>query len=475
MRLLASNRVNRKHFCFIALRRKLFFIRSSDPFFSWLTLKQGSSGRRHVQSDQEFHLIASNGDTLELTGNTLIGRSHECDIVLTGGHPSRRHAQLELENGLMYVQDLRSANGTFVNRIQIHSRQLLVDGDRLAFGLTNFMFSHRTPKAIEAEPTDPDATRLLAPEDLARSHRTRFVLRNYQSDTVHELLGPTVLGRLPEMTEGITLVLDNPGVSSTHARLTPRADGVLVEDLDSGNGTFVNDVRVMGSVLAKADDTLRFHLLELSLEDTQPKLSEEMASPHNKDLEPESEPEIGRKGGTVMLPINPNLPPLWDERPTEGTAMLNPSERAELAQNRPAISHENLGRKLDAATLLILSGGEAGRPIKLNCQGDVNYWNIGRNPNTYDLSIVLDDPSVSDLHAKLICREGRWKIIDQMSTNALFINGKRHSSAYLRSSDHIRIGRIDSMLLLPDEPTDGLPAATLGWLSRLLKRLGERE
>ena len=52
-----------------------------------------------------------------------------------------------------------------------------------------------------------------------------------------ELDGPIELGRGTD--SGLALV-DDPLVSSRHARLTPVDEGVLVEDVGSRNGTYVN-------------------------------------------------------------------------------------------------------------------------------------------------------------------------------------------------------------------------------------------
>ncbi len=60
-------------------------------------------------------------------------------------------------------------------------------------------------------------------------------------------------------------VLDVALVSRVHCRLTSQADGALVvEDLDSTNGTFVNDKRVRRAVLSTGD-RLRVGRIELSV------------------------------------------------------------------------------------------------------------------------------------------------------------------------------------------------------------------
>jgi pSer/pThr/pTyr-binding forkhead associated (FHA) protein len=61
-------------------------------------------------------------------------------------------------------------------------------------------------------------------------------------------------------------ILDAALVSRVHCRLTTDARGDLtVEDLDSTNGTFVNDRRVNGRAALSAGDRLRVGRVELSV------------------------------------------------------------------------------------------------------------------------------------------------------------------------------------------------------------------
>ena len=50
------------------------------------------------------------------------------------------------------------------------------------------------------------------------------------------------------------MVVDEPSVSRTHARLEPRPDGVYrIVDLGSSNGTFVNGVRLQSGPVHNGD------------------------------------------------------------------------------------------------------------------------------------------------------------------------------------------------------------------------------
>lgn len=76
----------------------------------------------------------------------------------------------------------------------------------------------------------------------------------------YPLQGPVTIGRSPECD----IHINDLGLSRVHARLVPGEDGVHIEDLDSTNGTFLNDRRVMKERARKGDeigfDKLRFRL-----------------------------------------------------------------------------------------------------------------------------------------------------------------------------------------------------------------------
>lgn len=59
-------------------------------------------------------------------------------------------------------------------------------------------------------------------------------------------------------------VVDAPLVSRLHCRLTLQQDGLLVEDLESTNGTFVNGERVTKLVM-RTGDALRVGRVEFSV------------------------------------------------------------------------------------------------------------------------------------------------------------------------------------------------------------------
>lgn len=67
----------------------------------------------------------------------VIGRAAECDISLAAAHLSRRHAQLQIIDGMLFVKDLESANGTFLNGKRVAEARVK-RGDELRFDALTF-------------------------------------------------------------------------------------------------------------------------------------------------------------------------------------------------------------------------------------------------------------------------------------------------------------------------------------------------
>ena len=70
---------------------------------------------------------------LRMDREIVIGRSSDLDMVLVEDMVSRKHAKITTENGDIYIQDLGSTNGTFVNGEKI-TQNRLKEGDRILVG-----------------------------------------------------------------------------------------------------------------------------------------------------------------------------------------------------------------------------------------------------------------------------------------------------------------------------------------------------
>lgn len=72
-----------------------------------------------------------------INGTVVVGRSPDCDLSFSYDRLSRRHAELEENGGTLFVKDLESSNGTYVNGNKVSHKQLhagdVVSFDKLSF------------------------------------------------------------------------------------------------------------------------------------------------------------------------------------------------------------------------------------------------------------------------------------------------------------------------------------------------------
>ena len=72
-------------------------------------------------------------------GETVMGRSPGTDLQLQDVGVSRSHARMTAAGGKVFVEDLNSANGTFLNGDRIASVRQLQDGDKITLGSTTVL------------------------------------------------------------------------------------------------------------------------------------------------------------------------------------------------------------------------------------------------------------------------------------------------------------------------------------------------
>lgn len=78
------------------------------------------------------------GQEITIERDLLVGRHQTADLILQAAEISRKHAALLLKDQVLWVQDLGSSNGTFVNDERVTTEQLLKDGDIVQFASIKF-------------------------------------------------------------------------------------------------------------------------------------------------------------------------------------------------------------------------------------------------------------------------------------------------------------------------------------------------
>jgi pSer/pThr/pTyr-binding forkhead associated (FHA) protein len=116
---------------------------------------------------------------LGLQPEIVVGRSSDLDMVLVEDMVSRRHARLSCSDAQIFIEDLGSTNGTFVNGEKI-ARASLKEGDRVLIG-TSIL------KVVALDPTAPMPRRAEMPS-AARAAQTRTMTGSIDEIPLPDLL-----------------------------------------------------------------------------------------------------------------------------------------------------------------------------------------------------------------------------------------------------------------------------------------------
>lgn len=137
----------------------------------------------------------------------------------------------------------------------------------------------------------------------------------------------------------------------------------------------------------------------------------------------------------------------------QGTRLFSAEELRQFAREAAPVL---LGRASAASPVLEgANGALLGRRLSLRA----GRQTIGRRG---DNDIVLDDLSVSASHAWIMNQQGHYVIMNTLSTNGTFVNGKRIHEAKLRHGDRVRFGQLEFTFLTRER---GAGASRRRWLA----------
>lgn len=240
------------------------------------------------------------------------------------------------------------------------------------------------------------------------------------------------------------ITIDDPRISRAHAILRVAEGRLTVEDLGSANGTQVNGIAVSGETGLGDGDTLTFdkHSFVVVLANGGGDDDATVVGRADADAtvvsapEPEPEPEPRAQPQAEPAPGPSDLPGSWiDSGTSDSTRVLSLDAIAESESERVSID-----RASDLPHLILLSAsGQGGEALELQpgAGSEPDVWEIGRDPAC---EIAIDEPSVSARHAQLIHQDGRWRLVNLVSANGIFVNGEKRLTAYLADGDEVRLG-----------------------------------
>jgi len=241
-----------------------------------------------------------------------------------------------------------------------------------------------------------------------------------------------VLGRQAECD----LQLTEGHASRKHAKFSFAEDAVWLEDLNSANGTFVNGAKITGKVKLASGDRLRFDVEEFDFR--VPSAAPAVDDGKTQYREPASAVVDAASSGMYKRPG------AWADPDAMGdgankTKFIDPAQLKQMINNAPAAAVNTAA--IDGPHLHVVSGSRAGLNIKLTVgESGVREWIIGSQA---DREVQFQDSGVSALHAKVVNEGERWKVLDQMSANGTYVNGKRSNVSYLTAGDRVRFGPVE--------------------------------
>jgi DNA segregation ATPase FtsK/SpoIIIE, S-DNA-T family len=179
------------------------------------------------------------GTELAVDDELLIGRAASEEAGRLGDDPelSRRHARLTRgRRDALEIEDLGSSNGTWVNNERIEEPRVLRVGDLVRVGQTELAVTNAEGRIPETTLIGTPAV-VMVPEEL-------IVLEGRAKGKRLTLADELVIGRAES---GDGRLDDDPELSRRHARVFRDGGRIVIEDLGSANGTFVNGERLRGA------------------------------------------------------------------------------------------------------------------------------------------------------------------------------------------------------------------------------------
>lgn len=152
---------------------------------------------------------------------------------------SRQHAKISFDGKDYWIEDAGSSNGTFLNGVRVTRRERLRHLDVVALGrYTDLIFVRKTGETPRTTRNGIKAASLEALDGAEAG--TRWPIPR----------GSVTIGRAPSNN----VVSDSQLVSKIHARLECTGVNLVLTDLHSNNGTFVDGEKIVEARILKDGD-----------------------------------------------------------------------------------------------------------------------------------------------------------------------------------------------------------------------------
>lgn len=209
---------------------------------------------------------------------TRMGREPGSEVAIApnAANVSRRHAEIRRQDGQYILVDLGSFNGTFLNGRRVGGAERLNDNDLIELGPAGPKFHFRAPTIPDSQriaqlaqsggqSPAPSGAFLSQPNHTIVAHAERGSLKNSARSSQASPNEPQVyLQRAfdkSQLTIGrgdeCDVRLDGLLISNHHGRISQTTAGLIIEDLNSTNGTYVNGERIVGRRYLAPEDVIQ--------------------------------------------------------------------------------------------------------------------------------------------------------------------------------------------------------------------------
>ena len=185
--------------------------------------------------------------------NLILGRDENCQVQISDKIVSHQHAQLIFCEEGLFIQDLSSSNGTYLNRIKLNNNELtrLNLNDKIQFSISDKIMISVTEFSTQEEAVYSDS-----------------IISKFKSKNI------VVLGRDKNVCD---IVIDNPTISRKHATIVKKKGAYIISDEGSTNGVFINGRKIRRSVTITKSDVIFIGSHKISLEEGVSDLNEQLA------------------------------------------------------------------------------------------------------------------------------------------------------------------------------------------------------
>lgn len=208
-----------------------------------------------------YQLILSGEEIASQTINVeeetmIVGRGEGVGLRIETQAVSRQHARLNWDGNQLWVEDLASSNGTFLNGQRVTARQSLKGGDEIRLGRRVRILVRVAGETVDASA----AQTLFDAEPVEDKSAPSTIISQAEQAILFEDKDVITVGRASDND----IILNMPIVSRYHARVTRRAGRLKLEDLQTPNGTFVNGRRI-SSVWLEEGDAVRIGMVRFEV------------------------------------------------------------------------------------------------------------------------------------------------------------------------------------------------------------------